>query len=91
MIEVLTLKQLSMHDKALVFLNIEGFYDSVTLFEHFVELRFAKPISRDLVHVATTPEDAMEYIETMACADRPEVVLTNGTIGSLKWKYRSNK
>ena len=65
MIEVLTLKQLSMHDKALVFLNIEGFYDPlVTLFEHFFELRFAKPISRNLYHVATTPEDAMEYIET---------------------------
>jgi len=65
MIEVLTLKQLSMHDKALVFLNIEGFYDPlVTLFNHFYEHRFAKPACKDLYHVATTPEDAMHYIKT---------------------------
>lgn len=65
MIEVLTLKQLGIHDKALVFLNIEGFYDPlVTMFEHFFEHRFAKPISRDLYRVATTPEDAMHYIDT---------------------------
>ncbi|GMW01716.1 MAG: hypothetical protein AMXMBFR84_28530 [Candidatus Hydrogenedentota bacterium] len=64
MVEVLTLKQLHMHDKAIVFLNVSGFYDPLAeLFEHFFQHRFAKQSARSLYHIADTPGEAMDYIE----------------------------
>ncbi len=63
-VEVLTLKQLQLHDKPIVFLNTNGFYDPlVTLFEHFYEQKFAKFSSRDLYHIAPEATDAVTYIE----------------------------
>jgi cytokinin riboside 5'-monophosphate phosphoribohydrolase len=48
-VEVLTLKQLQLHLKPIIFLNINGFYDPlVTLFEHFYQQKFAQPDSREL-------------------------------------------
>jgi len=64
-IEVLTLKQLQLHLKPIIFLNINGFYDPlVTLFEHFYQQQFARPGSRDLYCVAPDVNRAIEYIES---------------------------
>lgn len=64
-IEVLTLKQLQTHDKPIIFLNINGFYDPLlTLFEHFYDLKFAKPSSKELYFVAQNVASAIEHIET---------------------------
>ena len=64
-VEVLTLKQLQLHLKPIIFLNINGFYDPlVTLFEHYYEQRFAKADSRHLYYVASDAVDAAQYIET---------------------------
>jgi hypothetical protein len=63
-IEVLTLKQLALHTKPVIFLNTNGFYDPLmTLFEHFYEQKFAKRESAMLYYVADTPADAVSYIE----------------------------
>ncbi|MHA1584209.1 MAG: TIGR00730 family Rossman fold protein [Promethearchaeota archaeon] len=62
-IEVITLKQLHYHNKPIVFLNIDGFYNA--LFEHFENLfqnAFAKPDYRKLYYSARTPQEAVEYI-----------------------------
>ena len=64
-LEVLTLKQLGYHSRALALVNTGGFYDPLLdLFEHFYRERFAPRVHRDLYYLASTPEDAMHYIET---------------------------
>lgn len=63
-VEIITLKQLQQHKKAVVILNANGFYDPLrTLFEHFFEQRFAKESSRALYHFAPTVKDALEYLD----------------------------
>lgn len=63
LMEVLTLKQLGYHDKALVLVNTNGFYEPLlALFEHFYTERFARERYRTLYYVADTPEDALAYV-----------------------------
>jgi uncharacterized protein (TIGR00730 family) len=63
-VEILTLKQLHLHDKAVVFLNTDDFWSPLfELFDHFFDHRFAKPVCRDLYHVADTPNDALDYLD----------------------------
>lgn len=63
-LEVLTLKQLRYHDKAIVLVNTGGFYDPLlALFEHLFRERFARTQHRNLYHLAGTPEDALAYVE----------------------------
>lgn len=62
--EVLTLKQLSYHDKPLTIVNTDGYYDPLLeLFEHFFEEGAASERYRTLYYVASRPEDALDYIE----------------------------
>jgi len=68
--EVLTLKQLGYHDRPIVILNVDGFFD--TLLSFFGELRegrFARENITDLVHVVTSPEAALDRIEQLETAD----------------------
>jgi uncharacterized protein (TIGR00730 family) len=61
--EVITLKELGEHDKPIVILNHEGFFDSLIMFyEEMYKLQFAKPEFRDLYHISPTIEDAMYYL-----------------------------
>jgi len=51
--EMLVLKILGYHDRPIVIVNCFGFYDGLlTLFDEFIEHRFAKPKHRDLYDVA---------------------------------------
>ena len=61
--EVLTLKQLGYHDKALVLVNTDGFYDAlIDFFGQLREKKFARERHVDLYHLADTPEAAMDYL-----------------------------
>ncbi len=72
-IEVLALKQLRYHNRPVVFLNTEGFYDPLlNFFEHQVERQFVKPEHRRLYYVADTSEEAMNHIRKYAGAEVPE-------------------
>ena len=63
-LEVLTLRQLGYHDKAIALVNTGGFYDLLLdLFEHFYHEQFARTRTRDAYFVATDPEDALAYLE----------------------------
>lgn len=62
--EVLTLKQLQIHSRPIVFLNTRQFYRPLEAFlEHLIKERFAKPESANLYHFADTPKEALDYIE----------------------------
>lgn len=62
-LEVLTLKQLRLHQKPVVFLNTAGFYDSLlTVFEQLRELHFSKPESRQAYQVAIQPAEVLRLL-----------------------------
>ena len=62
-LEVLTLRGLGRHEKPVVFLSVDGFYEPlVAFFERLYEQRFASPLTRSLYHVASSPGDALDYL-----------------------------
>ena len=64
-LEVITLKQLDYHNKAIVFLNTNGFYnDLFNQFDRSFEEKFAKFAYRDLYFVANSSEEAMEFLNS---------------------------
>ena len=68
--EVLTLKQLGYHDRPIVILNVDGFYD--TLLAFFEELRagrFARAAVPDLVAIVPSAEEALDRLERMSASD----------------------
>ncbi|RKD85182.1 hypothetical protein BC643_4701 [Mangrovibacterium diazotrophicum] len=63
-LEVITLKQLDYHDKAIVFMNTNGFYDDLfRQFERSFDENFAKPAYRDLYYNANNSSEAIEYLK----------------------------
>lgn len=63
-LEVITLKQLSYHNKAVVFINTNGFYDDLfRQFEKSYNEKFAKENYRKLYFIAEDASQAMEYIQ----------------------------
>lgn len=64
-LEVLTLRQLSYHNKPIVFINTNNFYQNLfNQFEQAFTEMFAKEVYRDLYFSAENTESAMEYIAT---------------------------
>ena len=64
LMEILTLKQLGYHSKAIVLLNAGGFYETlIGFFEEFYAKKFAKRKNRDLYHIAKTVPEVFEYLE----------------------------
>jgi uncharacterized protein (TIGR00730 family) len=58
--EVVTHRYLKFHDKPIVLLNADGFYDHLLgLFEHFMATGMAKPAYRDMYTVAEDVNAAM--------------------------------
>ncbi|MCF8370076.1 MAG: TIGR00730 family Rossman fold protein [Bacteroidales bacterium] len=69
-LEIITLKQLQVHNKGVVFLNTNGFYDKLMeFFEVFYKNHFAKTDYRDYYFVANTCEEAIAYIENYQAPD----------------------
>jgi cytokinin riboside 5'-monophosphate phosphoribohydrolase len=65
LMEIITLKQLGYHNKPVVILNVNGFYqDLLALFEQFIDQHFAKPDCRKLYQVTNDVREALAYIET---------------------------
>ena len=62
-LEMITLKQLGQHTKPIVMIDTAGFYQPlIHTFEQMYSLHFAKPVYRDLYHVAADSQEAMRYI-----------------------------
>lgn len=61
--EILTLKQLGRTKKPLVILNTAGYYDAMlAMMRHSVETGFLTASTIKLIHIADTPDDALDYI-----------------------------
>ncbi len=64
-LEVITLKQLDYHNKPIVFINTDGFYDDLfRQFDKSYAENFAKPVYQTLYHIANSSQEAMEYISS---------------------------
>lgn len=62
-LEVITLKQLGYHHKAIVFINTNGFYDDLfRQFEKSYEEKFARENYRKLYFIAQNASEAMSYL-----------------------------
>jgi uncharacterized protein (TIGR00730 family) len=62
-LEVLTLKQLGLHRKPIVFLNTRGFFDPLSaLFDELYRQSFAREEYRALYRFASTPAEAIGQI-----------------------------
>lgn len=69
--EVLTWSQLGYHQKPCAFLNIKGYYDSITQFlNHAVEEQFVKPIHREMVLIE---DNSARLLDLMATYKSPKV------------------
>ncbi len=61
--EIITLKQLALHNKPVVFLNENRFFDPLlAFFENFFAQNFARPIDRHLYKTAATLDDAFLHL-----------------------------
>ena len=62
--EILTLKQLGRHNKAIVIFNVNGYYDNMlSMMQVSVDKKFITNDCRELYKVTTTVEETLEYIE----------------------------
>lgn len=62
--EVLTLKQLGRHNKAIVIFNIDGYYDNMLkMLEVSIDKKFITKDCVDLYKVTTTVDETLDYIE----------------------------
>ncbi len=72
LMEILTLKELHQHNKAVALIDTNGFYGPlVELFEHFYRERLAKEAFRQLYFVAPDPAAALSYIESYRPIELP--------------------
>lgn len=63
--EILTLKQLGRHNKAIVILNINGYFDDMLkMMKHAIEKNFITKDCVELYKVVNTVDEALEYIES---------------------------
>lgn len=71
--EVLTLRQLKYHDKPIVVINVNSFFDPLLeLFEHLYAGRFARTEHQSLFHVASTAAAALEYVGNYRPGSHPD-------------------
>ena len=62
-IEILSMRQLKLSDKPLVFINTQGFYDKLNdTFASMIDLHFAKENIRNMYAMTPDPQSALEYI-----------------------------
>ena len=61
--EMIVQKQLGYNNKPIVLLNTNGFYNNlVKFFDDIISQNFAPKISREIYFVASTPKEALDYI-----------------------------
>jgi cytokinin riboside 5'-monophosphate phosphoribohydrolase len=61
--EVLSMRQLCLSNKPLVFINTQGFYEGLrAIFEEMVDLKFVKPNIMDMYKMVPDRQSALDYL-----------------------------
>jgi len=64
--EIMTWRQLGLHDKPIVVVNIDGYWASLTsLLDDIVEENYARPEHRDLLRIVETVDDVLPAMAKM--------------------------
>jgi len=64
--EVLTWKQLGLHDKPIVLIDVAGYWAPlIHMIDRVVESGFAPPFSLQLMHVVRTPEEVLPLLASL--------------------------
>lgn len=72
--EILTWKYLGLHDKPVVFLNINGFYEPLfAMLDHMIDVGFTPGWHRGLFDVASTPDAAIDALRTEPEHSHPDL------------------
>lgn len=72
-LEILTLKQLRYHEKAVVLANVSGYYNRLLdMFEHLYTQHFVRAEYRSLYYVTPSAEEALNYIEQYVPVSLPD-------------------
>lgn len=65
-IEVITWKQLGLHNKPIILVNIDDYWQPfLALIDNFIQEEFTSPETRDLFQVVKTVEDVVPLLKTM--------------------------
>jgi uncharacterized protein (TIGR00730 family) len=73
--EILTWRQLEMHDKPLIIANIKSYWDPLkTLIHHVVEHRFARPMDEKLLLFVSTVKEIVPLLKELPA---PQVDVTS--------------
>lgn len=79
MFEIITLKQLQRHNKAIVFLNAAGYYEPLAAaLERMYEAQFAKQAYRSMYAFAADVASAIEHVEKYRPAEVPNKWFVTG-------------
>jgi uncharacterized protein (TIGR00730 family) len=63
MFEILTWRQLQLHEKPVIIVNYDGYWDKlIALMDNIIGTRFARAETSSFYQVVSTPEDAMEIL-----------------------------
>jgi uncharacterized protein (TIGR00730 family) len=77
--EIITLKQLRRHNKAIVFLNAAGYYEPLAAaLEHMYRAQFAKQAYRQMYSFAPDVTTALEHLESYRPAKLPSKWFVTG-------------
>lgn len=69
--EMIVQKQLGYNKKPIILLNTNGFYNKLLeFFEQMINEKFANKFTRELYYVASTPEDAINYLKSYKEPDK---------------------
>jgi uncharacterized protein (TIGR00730 family) len=64
MFEILTWKQLALHDKPVIIFNYQGYWDPlIALMKNIIEVGFAKPVTATYYHVVTELDEIIDILD----------------------------
>ena len=67
MFEMLTWRQLAMHDKPIVIVNVDGYWDPLlSLLDHIVDQGYAKPETKKLLHIISDVSKLMDVFDSLS-------------------------
>ena len=68
--ENVTMRQLDLHQRPIVLVNPDGFWNGYLAFLDQLEAKgFIRAEDRELVHVAATPDEALDWLDTHVAVD----------------------
>lgn len=68
--EIITWRQLNLHEKPIILLNIEGYWNPlIALIHQIIDESFAKPEHRDFIKIANSVDDVLKVLQVIELDD----------------------